>query len=170
MIMLIVFKQLLSKPHNPELLNSLNTIMLIMIEQFVNRTEELNSLNSAYKSGRSEFIPIYGRRRVGKTELIREFIKDKNAIYFLADERGNPENLSGFRLLVADGVNNELIGSSDLNWGDTLKEMAKCAERLVVVIDEYPYLISGNKAIPSIFQKAWDLYLKDSNIMLILCG
>ncbi len=170
MIMLIVFKQLLSKPHNPELLNSLNTIMLIMIEQFVNRTEELNSLNSAYKSGRSEFIPIYGRRRVGKTELIREFIKDKNAIYFLADERGDPENLSEFRLLVADGVNNELIGSSDLNWGDTLKEMAKCAERLVVVIDEYPYLISGNKAIPSIFQKAWDLYLKDSNIMLILCG
>lgn len=119
--MLIVFEQLLLKAHNSELLNSLNTISIIMIEQFVNRNEELNSLNSAYKSGRSEFIPIYGRRRVGKTELIREFIKDKNSIYFLADERGDPENLSEFRLLVAGRVNNELIGLSNLDWGVHLK-------------------------------------------------
>jgi len=77
--------------------------MLIVFKVFVNRNDELNFLDSAYRSGRSEFIVIYGRRRIGKTELLREFIKDKNAVYFLADERSDQDNLSDFRTLVAGG-------------------------------------------------------------------
>lgn len=144
--------------------------MLIVFKVFVNRNDELNFLDSAYHSERSEFIVIYGRRRIGKTELLREFIKDKNAVYFLADERSDQDNLSDFRTLVGGGLDNDLLSASDLDWGDTLKEVSKNEKRLVIVIDEYPYLISGNKSIPSIFQKAWDLYLSDSNVMLILCG
>lgn len=144
--------------------------MLIMFEQFVNRERELQNLNSAYLSSRSEFIVIYGRRRIGKTEMLRRFIKDKHAVYFLADERGDAENLSEFRTLVADGLGSELLKQSTLDWLDTLKEAARTEERLVIVIDEYPFLINSNKAIPSIFQKAWDLYLGDSNVMLVLCG
>jgi len=144
--------------------------MLIVFKVFVNRNDELNFLDSAYRSDRSEFIVIYGRRRIGKTELLREFIKDKNAVYFLADERSDQDNLSDFRTLVAGGIDSELLSASDLDWGDTLKEVSKNEKRLIIVIDEYPYLISGNKSIPSIFQKAWDLYLNDSNVMLILCG
>ncbi|MCD4768203.1 MAG: ATP-binding protein [Methanosarcinales archaeon] len=141
-----------------------------MFKVFVNRNDELNFLDSAYRSDRSEFIVIYGRRRIGKTELLREFIKDKNAVYFLADERSDQDNLSDFRTLVAGGIDSELLSASNLDWGDTLKEVSKNEKRLIIVIDEYPYLISGNKSIPSIFQKAWDLYLNDSNVMLILCG
>jgi len=144
--------------------------MLIVFKVFVNRNDELNFLDSAYRSGRSEFIVIYGRRRIGKTELLREFIKDKNAVYFLADERSDQDNLSDFRTLVAGGIDSELLSASNLDWGDTLKEVSKNEKRLIIVIDEYPYLIRGNKSIPSIFQKAWDLYLNDSNVMLILCG
>jgi len=144
--------------------------MLIVFKVFVNRNDELNFLDSAYRSDRSEFIVIYGRRRIGKTELLREFIKDKNAVYFLADERSDQDNLSDFRTLVAGGIDSELLSASNLDWGDTLKEVSKNEKRLIIVIDEYPYLISGNKSIPSIFQKAWDLYLNDSNVMLILCG
>jgi uncharacterized protein len=144
--------------------------MLIVFKVFVNRNDELNFLDSAYRSDRSEFIVIYGRRRIGKTELLREFIKDKNAVYFLADERSDQDNLSDFRTLVGRGIDNEILSASNLDWGDTLKEVSKNEKRLIIVIDEYPYLISGNKSIPSIFQKAWDLYLNDSNVMLILCG
>jgi len=144
--------------------------MLIVFKVFVNRNDELNFLDSAYRSDRSEFIVIYGRRRIGKTELLREFIKDKNAVYFLADERSDQDNLSDFRTLVGRGIGNEILSASNLDWGDTLKEVSKNEKRLIIVIDEYPYLISGNKSIPSIFQKAWDLYLNDSNVMLILCG
>jgi len=144
--------------------------MLIVFKVFVNRNDEFNYLDSAYRSGRSEFIVIYGRRRIGKTELLREFIKDKNAVYFLADERSDQDNLSDFRTLVGRGIGNEILSASNLDWGDTLKEVSKNEKRLIIVIDEYPYLISGNKSIPSIFQKAWDLYLNDSNVMLILCG
>ena len=144
--------------------------MLIVFKQFINREKELQHLNSAYSSDRSEFIVVFGRRRIGKTELLRKFIKDKRAVYFLADERGDAANLSEFRTLVADGLNNKILGQSTLDWLDTLKEVAKTEKRLVIVIDEYPFLINNNKAIPSIFQKAWDLYLKDSNVMLVLCG
>ncbi|HUW67283.1 MAG TPA: ATP-binding protein [Candidatus Nanoarchaeia archaeon] len=144
--------------------------MLIVFNKFVNRENELQHLNSAYLSDRSEFIVIFGRRRIGKTELLRRFIKEKRAVYFLADERGDSANLSEFRTLVADRLGNEILGQSTLDWLDTLKEAANTEERLVIAIDEYPFLINGNKAIPSIFQKAWDLYLKDSNVMLILCG
>ena len=144
--------------------------MLIMFNQFIDRERELQHLNSAYGSSRSEFIVVFGRRRIGKTELLRQFIKDKYAVYFLADERGDAANLSEFRTLIAGGTGNEILGQSTLDWLDTLKEAAKTEQRLVIVIDEYPSLITSNKAIPSIFQKAWDLYLKDSNIMLVLCG
>ncbi|MCK5176812.1 MAG: AAA family ATPase, partial [Candidatus Aenigmarchaeota archaeon] len=141
-----------------------------MIKQFINRTDELQLLNSAYASDRAEFIVVYGRRRIGKTELIREFIKDKQAIYYLADEREDSQNLSEFRNIVADELNNELLKSSNVGWVDVLKEVSKTKTRLIVAIDEFPFLINSNKAITSLFQKAWDLYLENSNIMLILCG
>ncbi|KAF5427802.1 putative ATPase, AAA+ ATPase superfamily, partial [Candidatus Methanomarinus sp.] len=66
----------------PKYLNSLNTISIIVFKQFINRKKELNYLNSAHESDRSEFIVIYGRRRIGKSELLKKFAKNKNAIYF----------------------------------------------------------------------------------------
>jgi hypothetical protein len=151
----------------PKYLNSLNTISIIVFKQFINREKELDYLNSAYESDRSEFIVIYGRRRIGKTELLKKFADKKNAIYFLADERGDHENLSEFKALVADGLDNDLIRSSDLDWINLFKEVSKTEKRLIIIIDEYPYLINSNKAIPSIFQKVWDLYLNDSNIVMM---
>lgn len=157
--------------HEPaQSLYRLNTIMLIVVKQFINRTGEIDYLNSVYQSTQSDFIVIYGRRRVGKTEMLREFTRGKNAVYFLADERSDADNLSEFRGLVAEGLGNELLAASSFDWVDTLKEASKTTQRLVIVIDEYPYLISNNKSIPSLFQKAWDLYLSDSNVMLVLCG
>jgi AAA+ ATPase superfamily predicted ATPase len=65
-----------------------------VFQQFINRKDELNFLNKKYSSSSPEFIILYGRRRVGKTELIKQFIKNKPAVYFLADRQIDRENLS----------------------------------------------------------------------------
>ena len=99
-----------------------------MFNQFINRKKELQHLNFAYNSDRSEFIVVFGRRRIGKTELLRQFIKEKHAMYFLADERGDAANLSEFRTLVAEKLGNELFRQSILDWPDTLKEAARTCD------------------------------------------
>ena len=63
---------------------------------FVGRVDELYKLNELYSSEKFEFAVIYGRRRVGKTTLIKEFVKGKNSIYFLSREVDGAHNLAGF--------------------------------------------------------------------------
>ena len=55
-----------------------------MIAMFYGRSRELEELNRRYASDEFQFIPVYGRRRVGKTALINEFVKDKVCVYFTA--------------------------------------------------------------------------------------
>ncbi len=63
---------------------------------FMNRKDELALLKKLYRSGKKEVLILYGRRRVGKTELVKRFIKNKPAIYFLADRDGLKANVRGF--------------------------------------------------------------------------
>ena len=143
-----------------------------MFQLFVDREEELEVLENRYKSKKPEFIIIYGRRRVGKTELILQFTKNKPSIYFLAEEKQDWENLEEIRNITAEFLNDDefrLIKFS--NWVELFRSFSKrVKERVVVVIDEFPYLIKQNKTVPSEFQKIWDLYLSKSNIVLILVG
>ena len=143
-----------------------------MFQQFIDRTDELRILENRYESNRPEFVIIYGRRRVGKTELVLNFIKNKPNVYFLAEERQDAENLREMQEMMG-----EFIGDDEFklirfdNWVDLFKGFLKRAEkRSVIIIDEFPYLIKKNPAIPSEFQKIWDLYLSKSNMVLILIG
>ena len=138
---------------------------------FINRERELEFLNQRYKSGRKEIIIIYGRRRVGKTELIKEFIKDKDAIYFLADRRGTMLNAHRFMELVSEHF--ECPYLEPRNFDDVFKLITKFVnekkKRFVVVIDEFSYLLEQDDTIASVFQYIIDEILTD-RIMLILCG
>ncbi len=143
------------------------------MNKFVNRISELNTLNSEYESKQSNFVVIYGRRRVGKTSLITEFLKDKeDSIYFLATEESEKQNLKGFRNLVADYLGNELLKSADVEWSTVFEYLEKYQSnsKQVIVIDEFQYIGQSNPAFPSVVQKIWDTLLKDSNIMMIICG
>jgi hypothetical protein len=140
---------------------------------FVNRLAELDLLEKRFASGKAEFFVLYGRRRVGKTELLARFCEGKRAIFFVSD-LGSELSL---RTAFSAAVNAVLFGSAQMDavyssWEalfNTLNQAAQ-QERLVVVLDEFPYIASSHPPLASILQKVWDQSLKNSKIMLILCG
>jgi len=141
--------------------------------RFVNRTEELAFLNTYFGRPGFQFIPLYGRRRVGKTRLVREFIRDKRAIYFLADSVTENEQLRNLGCEVGEFFGDTILVESGFrDWQQFFRYLKEKAEhqRLVMVIDEFPYLVNSNKGISSIFQKGIDTHLKESNVFLILLG
>ena len=141
--------------------------------KFVNRDQEMAILQRVYDQGTFQFIPIYGRRRVGKTRLVQEFIKDKPAVYFLADTASEAEQLKNLGREVGDYFDDRILMASGLkDWPQMFRYMAdRCSgQQLILVIDEFPYLVSANKAISSIFQKGIDEILKNSSLFLILMG
>lgn len=140
---------------------------------FVNRTVELDLLERLFASGRAEFFVLYGRRRVGKTELLAHFCEGKRAIFHVFD-LGSEVSL---RTTFSNAVNSVLFGPGQISavftsWKDLFQALGRAAqtERLVVVLDEFPYLVSAHPPVASILQRVWDQTLKNSQVMLILCG
>ncbi|WP_319204011.1 ATP-binding protein [uncultured Ilyobacter sp.] len=141
--------------------------------KFINRKKEMQTLEKEF-SKENSFTVIYGRRRTGKTTLIKEFIKNKNAFYFFADKQNEKIQIERFKYQMSDHFNDEFLQNIELkNWDgifDYLISKSSSQEKLVLVIDEFQYLCMVNKEFSSIFQRIYDEKLKDSNIMLILCG
>ena len=138
--------------------------------EFINREYELDVLNKAYMVDKSQFIVLYGKRRVGKTCLVKEFSRNLPHIYFLADKATEKDQLLAISerigLLYSDEF---LLSRGFVSWHEVFRYL-KTKGKVVLIIDEFPYLIEANRAIPSIFQKGWDEELKDSGIYLILLG
>jgi len=140
---------------------------------FINRTQELQALNEKWQSKTAQFFIIYGKRRVGKTELIKQFIQDKPAIYFLADKRTTTEQLRELGQIVGSYFHDDiLVKNGFTDWIEVFSyvKTKAVAEPLILAIDEYPYLTENDASTSSLFQKGWDEYLKDTNIFLILSG
>ena len=143
------------------------------MSRFIDRNDEFAVLEKEYAASRSSLVILYGRRRVGKTALISEFIKNKHALYYLATEESEAQNRSSFREVAADYTGNPLLGqATNATWKDIFQAILAqpSQQKKVIVIDEFQYFGKSNQAFPSIFQKIWDTMLKDANIMVILCG
>lgn len=139
---------------------------------FIGRRKEINGLEKLYKSDKFEFVVIYGRRRVGKTALINHFIKDKKAIYFMgveSNEKQNLENFSKNLIEYGSGINTEFSFASYQAALEYAFEIAQ-KERVILAIDEYPYVARTSKSLPSTLQMLIDKYKDSSKLMLILCG
>ena len=139
---------------------------------FINREKEMETLNREYKK-QNRFVVIYGRRRVGKTTLIKEFIKDKKAFYFFADKQNENLQIERFKNQIVENFKDEFLKKIEIKDWDTLFEyliMKISNEKFVLVIDEFQYLTLINKNFSSIFQRIYDEKLKDKNVMIILCG
>ncbi|MCD8205605.1 MAG: ATP-binding protein [Clostridia bacterium] len=139
---------------------------------FIGREKELESLNESYNSDKAEFIAVYGRRRVGKTELITQFCKDKPAIFYSCSVYPDNEQLKEFSETLFSYSPEYCAMSPFADWkrAFTFISQIKSDKKLVVAIDEFPYMVDSNKSIPSVLQNLWDHTLKNSNIMLILSG
>ena len=140
---------------------------------FIGREKELKKLNDMYSSNSFELAIIYGRRRIGKTTLIKEFCKDKKAIYFIAREANDVLNIENFSRDVFETTSKDVSGTVQFsNWEKAFEYIYEISknERIILVIDEYPYLAQANASISSILQAHIDMKLKDSKLFLILCG
>ncbi len=140
---------------------------------FINRHQELAALERMFQSGAAEFFVLYGRRRVGKTELLTQFCKEKRSIYFLASQLKERDHLRQLTETARPVINDPLLQSLVFDdWESALIYFTQQAqeERLVLVLDEFQYLCEDNAALPSLIQRFWDLHGKNSKLFLILCG
>ncbi len=143
------------------------------MEQFIDRESEMETLQNEYNRNGSSLVIMYGRRRVGKTTLISQFIKHKKALFFLASEESEVQNRNAFKDKAADFIENELLKNADIkNWEVIFKTIADTSfnSKPVIVIDEFQYIGKSDPAFPSIFQRIWEETLKDKPVMVILCG
>jgi len=140
---------------------------------FLARDRELAFLDELHRSARPELFVLYGRRRVGKTELLQQFCGGRRAVYFLAAQVREKDNLRAFRDALAAGLEDPL--AANVEFADWTAALNYCAElsktaRLVVVLDEFPYLCESTRGLTSQLQRFWDTRGKQSNLVLVLCG
>ena len=131
--------------------------------EFKNRVKEIEHLEKFLKSNKFEFLILYGRRRVGKTELILNATKNKKRIYYLATSEKNLERFYEVLLKYDPFVSNLKMDFEVLI--DYLKDKIE-----IIVIDEFQNLIKEDKNILNIFQSLIDTKLKDSNLKLVILG
>lgn len=143
---------------------------------FVGREEELAALERMYEKDDFQMAVIYGRRRVGKTSLIDEFVKDKKTLYFTAQQKTSRQNLELFSAAAYEALGMPATLPAFTSWNDALAfvvERAKSdegASPIVFVFDEFPYAAQAEPALPSILQSAIDHGFKQTRARIILCG
>lgn len=139
---------------------------------FIGREYELMSLDRLYASDKFEFAVIYGRRRVGKTALINQFVRDKRAIYFMGVESNEKQNLENFSRNIIEFETGIQVETVFVSFQAAFEYVFKLAEkeRMVLVVDEYPYVARASGSLASTLQLLIDKYKDRSKLMLILCG
>lgn len=144
-----------------------------MEHNFIGRERELKFLADAGKEKNAQMMIIYGRRRVGKTFLIKNFIEKRSHLYYVCTSGNEKSQIELLSRALGEKFNDKaLILNPFTDWHSFflyLYEKTK-EKRFYLAIDEYPFLIESNKTITSIFQKYWDEYLSNTQIYLILCG
>lgn len=141
---------------------------------FIGRERELRFLQEKYDQEKGQLIVLYGRRRVGKTETLREFCKQKPHVFYSCTQSTDRVQLEKFsKQLLREDIPAGRYLTSFADWESAFRailELPYGEKKKLVVLDEFPYLCKGNDSIPSILQNLWDAELKDRNVMLILCG
>ncbi len=138
---------------------------------FVGRKEELDRLEALYRSDTFQMVVVYGRRRVGKTTLVREFAKSKEILFFTALDQADKDNLADFSRQLWEFFDMPQA-TPFASWADAFDFLAKQAQcrRFVLMFDEFPYAAARNKALPSVLQACIDSKLKQSALFMVLCG
>ena len=134
---------------------------------FVDRDEELELLTSRFERDKAELLVVYGRRRLGKSALVREAIRDRDdAVYWQATEETPDVQLSSFVETAREQF--PVVEDIKRDWETLLKTLGR--QDAVVIIDEFPYLIESDDALPSKIQRVWDLHLEETGMSLVLVG
>lgn len=141
---------------------------------FIGRETELRFLQERYEAKKGQLIVLYGRRRVGKTETLKEFCKGKPHLFFSCTQSTDRVQLAKFsKQILREEIPARKYISEFADWEKAFRSISDLPygdKKKLIVIDEFPYMCKGNKSIPSVLQNLWDTELKNSNVMIILCG
>ena len=141
---------------------------------FIGRETELKFLNDKYNSDGGQLVVLYGRRRVGKTETLREFCKEKPHVFFSCTQTTDRVQLQKFsKQILKENIPAKNYITEFADWEKAfgaVLDLPYGDKKKLFIIDEFPYMCKGNKSIPSILQNLWDTQLRDSNVMIVLCG
>ncbi len=145
------------------------------IDDFVGRSAQLEHLEGAYSASSSAFVPVYGRRRVGKSELILRLLRGKCGVYFLGKTAPAQLQINEFLVQAAEAIDQPLLANVAVNdWKSALTMVVaqhKGDEKLVIALDEFQWMVAASPDLPEILQELWDTQWKKSKrVMLILCG
>jgi len=137
------------------------------MDQFVNRLEELNRLQTLYESDTAELAIIYGRRQIGKSELVRQSIIDRDDVVYSQAVQGTTTTQLR-RFVETAATTYPAITDIKTEWEPLLRYLTD--RDAIIVIDEFPYLIESNEGLPSIIQHLWDTAVDESQATLVLTG
>ena len=137
---------------------------------FLDRIEEKKRINRLLDGESGAFCCLYGRRRCGKTRLLRECLRGRsNVLYYVADKSDRAAQLSRF-INEAAALNPVIASAAGLDWSSVLDLwLALMPNGAVLVFDEFPYLVEQDEALPSILQRIVDK-LQDTGKKIIICG
>lgn len=141
---------------------------------FIGRETELKFLNDKYEAEGGQLVVLYGRRRVGKTETLREFCKGKPHVFFSCTQTTDRVQLQKFsKQVLKENIPARNYITEFADWENAFRSVLDLPygdQKKLIVIDEFPYMCKGNKSIPSILQNLWDAELRHANVMIVLCG
>ena len=145
---------------------------------FIGREAELGLLRQALRSPRSELIPIYGRRRVGKSELILQFMADRPGVYYLGQQSSTALQVREFLAEAARALGMPLLAHlRGDGWGPALRTVteqwmhANPGKKLVLALDEFQWIAASSPNLLAELQHCWDRSWRDAgNVVLLLCG
>ncbi len=148
---------------------------MLTSQAFLGRRAELEALDKIYRAEGSGFVPIYGRRRVGKSELILQFMQGKPGIYHLGKQGPAELQVKEFLQAAAQVMQEPLLqhlpGDS---WKTALQTVVARWTRnrkLILALDEFQWTASASPELPSVLQECWDRHWKKTGkVLLILCG
>lgn len=144
-----------------------------MIRDFVDRETESALLEEEWRKDGGRLIILYGRRRIGKTRLVAEFVRDKEGILHFAEDTAPQIQIRRLQEAVAQFFNDSLLATLEIaTWDQLFTYLARIPlpERCYLVIDEFTYLIKNDPTVLSALQKAWDTALAGSNWYILLSG
>ncbi|HEY5586490.1 MAG TPA: ATP-binding protein [Ruminiclostridium sp.] len=139
---------------------------------FIGRKDELKFLKSRYEKSNGQLVVMYGRRRIGKTELLREFCKDIPHVFYACKECTDIEQLNSFSVRMLKNAQMSKYIKNFNDWEQAFKFLTELPQqgKKLLVIDEFPYMVHSNSSIPSVIQNLWDELLSREDVMIILCG
>jgi hypothetical protein len=142
--------------------------------RLIDRIEELATLERDWNTSENAFLVVFGRRRIGKTRLIEEFVKDKDGVKFTADDVNKKIQIDEFRHVLAAYLKDDFLANQNImDWGALFSYLEKVLDkkkRFYIWLDEFSYLIKSDPSITSTLQKFCDSFLRNSKIVFIVSG